>query len=90
MAGRVIIEPQADRALAILELSNPDRQNAISASIWDSLGKFVKAAGARFAAPARACAKPDGKGSPERTARGTSRTVRWRKLKRHSWRVKWN
>lgn len=90
MAGRVIIELQADRALAILELSNPDRHNAISANIWDSLGKFVKAGGARVATLARAGAKPDGKGSQERTAQGTSRTVRWRKLKRHSWRVKWN
>ncbi len=44
MAGRVMIDVQTDRGLAILELSNPDRQNAISAGMWDSIGKFARAA----------------------------------------------
>jgi hypothetical protein len=44
MAGRVMIDVQTDRGLAILELSNPDRQNAISAGMWDSIEKFARAA----------------------------------------------
>ena len=44
MAGRVMIDVQTDRGLAILGLSNPDRQNAISAGMWDSIGKFARAA----------------------------------------------
>ena len=44
MAGRVMIDVQTDRGLAILELSNPDRQNAISAGMWDSIRKFASAA----------------------------------------------
>ena len=47
MAGRVMIDIQAGRGLAILELSNPDRQNAISASMWDAIGKFARAAADR-------------------------------------------
>jgi enoyl-CoA hydratase/carnithine racemase len=47
VAGRVIIDVQTDRGLAILELSNPDRQNAISASMWDAIGKFARAAADR-------------------------------------------
>jgi enoyl-CoA hydratase/carnithine racemase len=44
MAGRVMIDVQTNRGLAILELSNPDRQNAISAGMWDSIEKFARAA----------------------------------------------
>jgi enoyl-CoA hydratase/carnithine racemase len=44
MAGRVMIDVQTNRGLAILELSNPDRQNAISAGMWESIGKFARAA----------------------------------------------
>lgn len=47
MAGRVLIDVRADRGFAIMELSNPDRQNAISASMWDSIGKFARAAADR-------------------------------------------
>jgi enoyl-CoA hydratase/carnithine racemase len=47
VAGRVMIDVQTDRGLAILELSNPDRQNAISASMWDAIGKFARAAANR-------------------------------------------
>ena len=47
MAGQVTIDVKADRQLAILELSNPDRQNAISASMWNAIGKFAGAAGDR-------------------------------------------
>jgi enoyl-CoA hydratase/carnithine racemase len=44
MAGCVSIDVRADRGFAIMELSNPDRQNAISASMRDSIGKFASAA----------------------------------------------
>ena len=47
MPGLVMIDFMSDRGLAILELSNPDRQNAISASMWDAIGKFARTAGER-------------------------------------------
>jgi len=47
VAGRVVIDVLSDRGLAILELSNPDRQNAISASMWESIGKFARMASGR-------------------------------------------
>ena len=47
MAGRVVIDVEPDRGLAILELNNPDRQNAISASMWESIGKFARMASDR-------------------------------------------
>lgn len=47
MTGRVNIDVKADRGLAILELSNPDRQNAISSTMWDTIRKFAREAGDR-------------------------------------------
>ena len=47
MTGRVNIDVQADRGLAVLELSNPDRQNAISSTMWDTIRKFAGEAGDR-------------------------------------------
>lgn len=47
MTGRVNIDIKADRSLAVLELSNPDRQNAISLAMWSAIGKFAKEVGDR-------------------------------------------
>jgi enoyl-CoA hydratase len=47
MTGRVNIDVQAERGLAVLELSNPDRQNAITLAMWSAIGKFAKEVGDR-------------------------------------------
>jgi enoyl-CoA hydratase len=47
VAGQVVIDVKADRGLAILELSNPDHQNAISASMWVSIREFARTAADR-------------------------------------------
>jgi enoyl-CoA hydratase/carnithine racemase len=47
MGGQVMIDVKADRGLAILQLSNPDRQNAISANMWHEIGKFAGMASER-------------------------------------------
>jgi enoyl-CoA hydratase/carnithine racemase len=46
MAGDIAIS--VDGGLATLRLSNPERRNAISAPMWQSIREFAESAGARI------------------------------------------
>lgn len=42
MAGQVVIDVKSDRGLAILELNDPDRQNAITANMCEAVVAVIE------------------------------------------------